>query len=62
MQSIYNFDIDTPKELLAILAGNLQKGDWKKDSLVKLSLNLAECQPQPLPNLNKSIPSRWPPT
>lgn len=41
MQSIYNFDIDTPKELLAILAGNLQKRRLEKglsrEALTELS-------------------------
>ena len=55
MPLLYNFDVERPEELLAILAQNLQKRRLRKDFPEKLLPNLAEFRRLLLPSSNKSI-------
>lgn len=61
MSLLYNFDVERPEELLAILAQNLQKRRLEKGLSEKLLPNLAEFRRLLLPSLNKSILFHWHP-
>lgn len=61
MSLLYNFDVERPEELLAILAQNLQKRRLEKGLSREALTNLAEFRRLLLPSLNKSILFHWHP-
>ena len=59
MPLLYNFDIDTPEELLTILAQNLQQRRLEK-GLSRDALSILSGVPVPtIASSNKSIPYLW---